>query len=171
MTRILWISLISIWAVQLILRLIKGWVSSPSKIHADKNVIRAISSTLDIRDTIKAFFAANAAALASRKSSPRVNNEAVQKAAALRGSDQRRATNVSARLDAQQNKLNLPIVPTTTIGSFPATIELRRSSPRVNNEAVQNLLSISRSKRLGNILDNILMKVSILVKENELITL
>ncbi|GJS77635.1 RNA-directed DNA polymerase, eukaryota [Tanacetum coccineum] len=117
---------------------------SPSKIHADKNVIRAISSTLDIRDTIKAFFAANAAALASRKSSPRVNNEAVQKAAALRGSDQRRATNVSARLDAQQNKLNLPIVPTTTIGSFPPTIELRRSSPRVNNEAVQNLLSISR---------------------------
>ncbi|GJY83808.1 5-methyltetrahydropteroyltriglutamate--homocysteine methyltransferase [Tanacetum coccineum] len=91
-----------------------------------------------------AFFAANVAALASRKSSPRVNNEAVQKAAALRGSDHRRATNVSARLDAQQNKLNLPILPTTTIGSFPQTIELRRSSPRVNNEAVQNLLSISR---------------------------
>ncbi|KAG8376422.1 hypothetical protein BUALT_Bualt09G0061800 [Buddleja alternifolia] len=64
---------------------------------------------------------------ASRKSSPRVNNEAVQKAvAALKGSDHRRATNVSARLDAQQKKLNLPILPTTTIGSFPQTIELRR---------------------------------------------
>ncbi|KAJ0480740.1 putative 5-methyltetrahydropteroyltriglutamate--homocysteine S-methyltransferase [Helianthus annuus] len=74
-----------------------------------------------------AFFAANAAALASRKCSPRVTNEAVQKAAAaLRGSDHRRATNVSARLDAQQKKLNLPILPTTTIGSFPQTIELRR---------------------------------------------
>ncbi|KAL8117788.1 hypothetical protein AgCh_015621 [Apium graveolens] len=64
---------------------------------------------------------------ASRKSSPRVNNEAVQKAAAaLKGSDHRRATNVSARLDAQQKKLNIPILPTTTIGSFPQIIELRR---------------------------------------------
>jgi len=75
----------------------------------------------------EAFFSANASALASRKSSPRVNNEAVQKAAAaLKGSDHRRATTVSARLDAQQKKLNLPMLPTTTIGSFPQTIELRR---------------------------------------------
>ena len=44
-------------------------------------------------------------------------------AAALKGSDHRRATNVSARLDAQQKKLNLPILPTTTIGSFPQTVE------------------------------------------------
>ncbi|KAF9623959.1 hypothetical protein IFM89_006686 [Coptis chinensis] len=73
------------------------------------------------------FFSANAAAQASRKSSPRVNNEAVQKvAAALKGSDHRRATNVSARLDAQQKKLNLPILPTTTIGSFTQTADLRR---------------------------------------------
>ncbi|KAG2685405.1 hypothetical protein I3760_10G124100 [Carya illinoinensis] len=47
-------------------------------------------------------------------------------AAALKGSDHRRATNVSTRLDAQQKNLNLPILPTTTIGSFPQTIELRR---------------------------------------------
>ena len=46
--------------------------------------------------------------------------------AALKGSDHRRATNVSARLDAQQKKLNLPVLPTTTIGSFPQTMELRR---------------------------------------------
>ncbi|ERM93583.1 5-methyltetrahydropteroyltriglutamate--homocysteine methyltransferase 1 [Amborella trichopoda] len=75
----------------------------------------------------EAFFDANAAAQDSRKSSPRVNNEAVQKAAAaLKGSEHRRATPVSARLDAQQKKLNLPILPTTTIGSFPQTMDLRR---------------------------------------------
>ncbi|CAI9780290.1 unnamed protein product [Fraxinus pennsylvanica] len=74
--------------------------------------------------TFHAFFSANAVAQASRKSSPRVTNEAVQKAAAaLKGSDHRRATDVSARLDAQQKKLNLPILPTTTIGSFPQTID------------------------------------------------
>ncbi|KAF8396316.1 hypothetical protein HHK36_017931 [Tetracentron sinense] len=82
---------------------------------------------LSLRDVLPAFFSENAAAQASRKSSPRVTNEAVQKAAAaLKGSDHRRATNVSARLDAQQKKLNLPILPTTTIGSFPQTMDLRR---------------------------------------------
>ncbi|KAE8668846.1 5-methyltetrahydropteroyltriglutamate--homocysteine methyltransferase 1 [Hibiscus syriacus] len=50
----------------------------------------------------------------------------VVEAAALKGSDHRRATDVSARLDAQQKKLNLPVLPTTTIGSFPQTLELRR---------------------------------------------
>lgn len=47
-------------------------------------------------------------------------------AADLKGSDHRRAANVSARLDAQQKKLNLPILPTTTIGSFPQTMDLRK---------------------------------------------
>lgn len=46
--------------------------------------------------------------------------------AALKGSDHGRPTNVSTRLDAQQKKLNLPILPTTTIGSFPQTMDLRR---------------------------------------------
>ncbi|KAL3715559.1 hypothetical protein ACJRO7_007314 [Eucalyptus globulus] len=67
---------------------------------------------------IEAFFSANAAAQASRKSSPRVTNKAVQKAAAaLRGSEHRRATTVSARFDAQQKKLNL-VVPAATIDSI-----------------------------------------------------
>ncbi|KAM6576687.1 hypothetical protein CsatB_028524 [Cannabis sativa] len=46
--------------------------------------------------------------------------------AALKGSDHRRATNVSVRLDAQQKKLSLPVLPSTTIGSFPQTMDLRR---------------------------------------------
>ncbi|GMI82410.1 COBALAMIN-INDEPENDENT METHIONINE SYNTHASE, methionine synthesis 1 [Hibiscus trionum] len=45
---------------------------------------------------------------------------------ALKGSDHRRATNVTVRLDSQQKKLNLSILPTTIIGSFPQTVELRR---------------------------------------------
>ncbi|KAF8007470.1 hypothetical protein BT93_K1475 [Corymbia citriodora subsp. variegata] len=48
------------------------------------------------------------------------------KADALKVSDHRRATTGSARLDAQQKKLNLTVLPTTTIGSFPQTMELRR---------------------------------------------
>lgn len=46
--------------------------------------------------------------------------------AALKGSDHRRATNVTVRLEAQREKLNLPILPTTTIGSFPQTVGIRK---------------------------------------------
>ncbi|GFP89180.1 5-methyltetrahydropteroyltriglutamate--homocysteine methyltransferase [Phtheirospermum japonicum] len=102
---------------------IKSWLAFAAQKVLEVNALaKALAGAKD-----EAFFSANAAAQASRKSSPRVNNEAVQKAAAaLKGSDHRRATDVSARLDAQQKKLNLPILPTTTIGSFPQTIELRR---------------------------------------------
>ncbi|XP_060966026.1 5-methyltetrahydropteroyltriglutamate--homocysteine methyltransferase 1-like isoform X2 [Cannabis sativa] len=87
----------------------------------------AAQKVVEVNALAKAFFAANAAAQASRKSSTRVTNEHVQKsAAALKGSDNRRATNVSVRLDAQQKKLSLPVLPTTTIGSFPQTMDLRR---------------------------------------------
>ncbi|KAL3646271.1 hypothetical protein CASFOL_011451 [Castilleja foliolosa] len=102
---------------------IKSWLAFAAQKVLEVNALaKALAGAKD-----EAFFSANAAAQASRKSSPRVNNEAVQKAAAaLKGSDHRRATDVTARLDAQQKKLNLPVLPTTTIGSFPQTIELRR---------------------------------------------
>ncbi|KAH1203255.1 5-methyltetrahydropteroyltriglutamate--homocysteine methyltransferase [Glycine max] len=102
---------------------IKSWLAFAAQKIVEVNALaKALSGQKD-----EAFFSSNADAEASRKFSPRVTNEAVQKAAAaLKGSDHRRATNVSTRLDAQQKKLNLPILPTTTIGSFPQTVELRR---------------------------------------------
>ncbi|KAF5727554.1 5-methyltetrahydropteroyltriglutamate--homocysteine methyltransferase [Tripterygium wilfordii] len=102
---------------------IKSWLAFAAQKIVEVNALaKALAGQKD-----EAFFSANAEAQASRKSSPRVTNEAVQKAAAaLKGSDHRRATNVSARLDAQQKYLNLPILPTTTIGSFPQTMDLRR---------------------------------------------
>ncbi|XVF19552.1 hypothetical protein REPUB_Repub11eG0121300 [Reevesia pubescens] len=102
---------------------LKSWLAFAAQKIVEVNALaKALVGQKD-----EAIFASNAMAHASRKSSPRVINEAVQKAAAaLRDSDHRRATNVSARLDAQQKKLNLPILPTTTIGSFPQTMDLRR---------------------------------------------
>ncbi|XP_068338440.1 5-methyltetrahydropteroyltriglutamate--homocysteine methyltransferase isoform X1 [Pyrus communis] len=102
---------------------IKPWLAFATQKVIEVNALaKALSGQKD-----EAFFTANAAAQASRKSSPIVTNEAVQKAvAALKGSDHGRPTNVSTRLDAQQKKLNLPILPTTTIGSFPQTMDLRR---------------------------------------------
>ncbi|KAJ4811308.1 hypothetical protein LUZ62_023874 [Rhynchospora pubera] len=102
---------------------IKSWLAFAAQKVVEVN---ALSKAL-AGQTEEVFFSANAAAQASRKSSPRVTNAEVQKAAAaLKDSDHRRATNVSIRLDTQQKKLNLPILPTTTTGSFPQTVELRR---------------------------------------------
>ncbi|KAL1541473.1 5-methyltetrahydropteroyltriglutamate--homocysteine S-methyltransferase [Salvia divinorum] len=69
---------------------IKSWLAFAAQKIVEVNALaKALSGQKD-----EAFFSANAAAQASRKSSPRVNNEGVQKAAAaLRGSDHRRATN------------------------------------------------------------------------------
>ncbi|KAL0418397.1 UNVERIFIED_CONTAM: 5-methyltetrahydropteroyltriglutamate--homocysteine methyltransferase [Sesamum radiatum] len=102
---------------------LKSWLAfSAQKLLEVNALAKALSGLKD-----EAFFSANAAAQASRKSSPRVTNEAVQKAtAAVKGSDHRRASNVSTRLEAQQKKLNLPMLPTTTIGSFPQTLGLRK---------------------------------------------
>ncbi|AAF00639.1 putative 5-methyltetrahydropteroyltriglutamate--homocysteine S-methyltransferase [Arabidopsis thaliana] len=102
---------------------IKSWLAfAAQKVVEVDALAKALAG-----QTNESFFTANADALSSRRSSPRVTNESVQKAAAaLKGSDHRRTTEVSARLDAQQKKLNLPILPTTTIGSFPQTVELRR---------------------------------------------
>ncbi|KAG8371080.1 hypothetical protein BUALT_Bualt13G0049700 [Buddleja alternifolia] len=102
---------------------LKAWLAFAAQKLGEVNALaNAISGRKD-----EAFFSNNAAAQASRKSSPRVTNEAVQKAAAgLEGSDHRRPANVGARLEAQQKKLNLPILPTTTIGSFPQTLGLRK---------------------------------------------
>ncbi|PIA27956.1 hypothetical protein AQUCO_07400061v1 [Aquilegia coerulea] len=102
---------------------IKSWLAfSAQKILEVNALAKALSGEKD-----ETFFFTNASAHASRKSSPRVNDEAVQKAAsALRGTDRRRTTPVSDRLAAQQKKLNLSVLPTTTIGSFPQTADLRR---------------------------------------------
>lgn len=102
---------------------IKSWLAfAAQKLIEVDALAKALAGQKD-----EAFFAASVSAQASRRASPRVTNEAVQKAAAaLKTSDHRRATPVNIRLEQQQKKLNLPILPTTTIGSFPQTVELRR---------------------------------------------
>ncbi|HEY1988732.1 MAG TPA: 5-methyltetrahydropteroyltriglutamate--homocysteine S-methyltransferase [Acidimicrobiales bacterium] len=62
----------------------------------------------------------------AREHSGRVVDDAVrQRAAGFAGSDPRRSTGPEARAAAQHQRLGLPLLPTTTIGSFPQTPELR----------------------------------------------
>ncbi|HEV3266159.1 MAG TPA: 5-methyltetrahydropteroyltriglutamate--homocysteine S-methyltransferase [Acidimicrobiales bacterium] len=54
-----------------------------------------------------------------------VDDRVRQRAADVAGSDPRRSSGPEARAAAQRERLGLPLLPTTTIGSFPQTAELR----------------------------------------------
>jgi 5-methyltetrahydropteroyltriglutamate--homocysteine methyltransferase len=70
--------------------------------------------------------AANRAALASRQGSARVRDTSVrQRLAAVGGDDLRRSSSYEVRRKAQHDRLGLPALPTTTIGSFPQTGDVR----------------------------------------------
>jgi 5-methyltetrahydropteroyltriglutamate--homocysteine methyltransferase len=71
-------------------------------------------------------FGAARAALASRRSSPRVVDPAVRgRLATVDAAMLHRTSPFAARAEAQHRRLGLPLLPTTTIGSFPQTSEVR----------------------------------------------
>ncbi|MEU2078477.1 5-methyltetrahydropteroyltriglutamate--homocysteine S-methyltransferase [Streptomyces sp. NPDC013489] len=77
-------------------------------------------------DAIGAELAANRADLASRASSALTRDPSVRaRTAAITDADGRRSQPYAERAAAQRAHLGLPLLPTTTIGSFPQTDELR----------------------------------------------
>ncbi|MFE8101400.1 5-methyltetrahydropteroyltriglutamate--homocysteine S-methyltransferase [Brenneria goodwinii] len=70
--------------------------------------------------------AAYSAPIRARRTSSRVNNPAVaQRLAAITPQDSQRRQPYSLRAEAQRQRFELPAWPTTTIGSFPQTTEIR----------------------------------------------
>jgi len=80
------------------------------------------------RAAVQDALAANQAALAARRASPRVNNPAVEAAVARVNVDMgQRKSAYANRAAKQAGFLKLPAYPTTTIGSFPQTAEIRHA--------------------------------------------
>jgi 5-methyltetrahydropteroyltriglutamate--homocysteine methyltransferase len=78
------------------------------------------------RSSVDEAIEANRAVLQARRESTRVVDPDVrQRVAALGDADPRRSAPYPERARAQQEALALPLLPTTTIGSFPQTPELR----------------------------------------------
>ncbi|WP_419179229.1 5-methyltetrahydropteroyltriglutamate--homocysteine S-methyltransferase [Mycolicibacter engbaekii] len=78
-------------------------------------------------DAVAQEIAASDAAVASRTSDPRLNNAALRaQIAEIRTAGTRRGS-AQARRAAQDARLHLPPLPTTTIGSFPQTVEIRKA--------------------------------------------
>ncbi|WP_404334515.1 5-methyltetrahydropteroyltriglutamate--homocysteine S-methyltransferase [Sphingomonas sp. MMS12-HWE2-04] len=85
------------------------------------------------RDSVAAALAASSAAASARKVSPRIHDPRVAARAAAVSADMReRRSAYPARAVAQQATLGLPAFPTTTIGSFPQTAEVRHARAEHN---------------------------------------
>src|SRR5699024_2972124 len=76
-------------------------------------------------DTVADAFNAARTALATRPGDPRVHVAAVRERLARLGEADARRTPSDRRARAQAAALDLPTLPTTTIGSFPQTGEIR----------------------------------------------
>ncbi|WP_175736107.1 5-methyltetrahydropteroyltriglutamate--homocysteine S-methyltransferase [Burkholderia ambifaria] len=105
---------------------IRSWLAFALQKLDELNVLATALN--EGRDKVADALAANAAAIDSRRHSPRVNNPAV-KAAIARIDAQlgNRASPYTQRAPKQSARLKLPAFPTTTIGSFPQTADIRHA--------------------------------------------
>lgn len=105
---------------------IKDWLAfAEQKVAELATLARALNEG---RAAVKAELDASTASVASRRTSPRINDPKVQ----ARTADEdpalsRRLSGFEIRRQVQRRRLSLPPYPTTTIGSFPQTAEVRKA--------------------------------------------
>ncbi|MBC3933498.1 5-methyltetrahydropteroyltriglutamate--homocysteine S-methyltransferase [Undibacterium curvum] len=105
--------------------------------------------------------AASDQAVQSRQSSKRIHNPLIQKRLqAIAAKDTQRHSGFSERIRAQQEKWQLPLFPTTTIGSFPQTPAIRQTRAAYKRAEISHLdylekmraeisLVVSKQEELG----------------------
>lgn len=105
---------------------IKSWMAFAAQKLVELGVVK--QALAHGKDSVKEAIAASDAAAADRATNKKIHNEAVQKRVAElpKGADQRKSP-FAERIKAQQAWMNLPVLPTTTIGSFPQTTEIRQA--------------------------------------------
>lgn len=105
---------------------VKSWLAfALQKLDELKLLGRALNEG---RDAVRDELAANRAALAARRASARVHKPAVQaEVAAIDARLGQRQSPYAERAPRQAALLKLPAYPTTTIGSFPQTAEIRHA--------------------------------------------
>ncbi len=104
---------------------IKSWLAfAVQKLDEIALLARAVNEG---RDAVKTQLASHAQQLASRRVSSRVHNPAVKKnLQAITAEAGQRHNPYAQRAEKQARILTLPVYPTTTIGSFPQTSEIRQ---------------------------------------------
>ena len=103
---------------------LRSWLAFAQEKMAELTVIgRALDSG---RSAVASALEANRTALETRRRAPRVVDPAVRdRMAAVVPAMARRKSGYAERSKLQRSRLRLPLLPTTTIGSFPQTKEVR----------------------------------------------
>ncbi|KWN12177.1 5-methyltetrahydropteroyltriglutamate--homocysteine S-methyltransferase [Burkholderia ubonensis] len=92
------------------------------------------------REVVAGELDASRAAAQARRTSTRIHNPLVQRrVAALTDADARRAARYDERARRQRARFQLPLLPTTTIGSFPQTAEIRKARADFKAGALDHL--------------------------------
>ena len=105
---------------------LKSWLSFATQKLDEISVIS--KAVFGGENEVKAALEANKAAIQNRKTSARIHNDSVKKRVAAITPDLiNRKSDFATRKKVQNNHINLPILPTTTIGSFPQTKEVRKN--------------------------------------------
>ena len=105
---------------------IRNWLSfAKQKLHELQILQTALN---DGRHSVATALAANHAAITSREASPKVTDTQVQsRLKQVKPGDFARQSAYAVRAKTQREQLNLPLLPTTTIGSFPQTAAIRNA--------------------------------------------
>jgi 5-methyltetrahydropteroyltriglutamate--homocysteine methyltransferase len=125
---------------------IRSWLAfAVQKLSEISLLAKAITNG---RAAVQDELAANRAAIVSRRLSERVNNPAVKTAlAAITPELGRRRSPFADRVVKQAAHLNLPLYPTTTIGSFPQTQEIRRARSAFKAKSIDSAAYIDAMHR------------------------
>ncbi|KAL7624169.1 methionine-synthesizing 5- methyltetrahydropteroyltriglutamate--homocysteine methyltransferase [Parahypoxylon ruwenzoriense] len=103
---------------------ISDWFSFASEKAVEIAIIA--KAVTDGPASVREALEANAKSMNARATSSRTNNPKVkERQSKIVASDYNRKSEFPSRISQQQKKLNLPLFPTTTIGSFPQTKEIR----------------------------------------------
>ena len=105
---------------------LRSWLAfAKQKLEEIVLLERALSNG---RDSVRESLDANRKAMQSRSASPTIHDPQVKKRVqSITPEMARRRSPFSTRKELQQQKLRLPLFPTTTIGSFPQTKEVREA--------------------------------------------
>lgn len=104
---------------------IKNWLAFAKQKVAEVVTLKELASGTENEQIFEAF-EENKKAIESRRTSSLIhNNEVKQRANAVTEKDAQRINTFKIRKKEQQEVLQLPLFPTTTIGSFPQTTEVR----------------------------------------------
>ena len=105
---------------------IKNWLAFAAQKLQELGIIK--QALVHGKDTVQQALVDSDTAAASRRTSKLIHNDQVAaRVANLRAHADQRHSPFAQRIEKQQAWMNLPLLPTTTIGSFPQTQEIRQA--------------------------------------------